>query len=115
MLQEYVQLTPKSKHEDNMANKGTPHKHAELIKKWADGYQIQFLSCALTWEDCETPTWNLDRAYRVKPAVPTCTLAYINIEFAYNQEKSHAAGLVAVANAAVADYFNKYQKDKPCL
>lgn len=29
----------------------TPHKHAELIKKWADGAQIQFFSIKKQWEE----------------------------------------------------------------
>ena len=52
------------------------HKHAELIHKWAEGYQIQKLAvlCCDTkvkhWEDIEPPTapgWFEDQEYRVKP------------------------------------------------
>jgi hypothetical protein len=47
----------------------TPHKHAEVIKAWADGASIQ---CKITdysndWFDCELPTFSLTRLYRVKP------------------------------------------------
>ena len=53
--------------------KKTPHKHAELIKKWADtGCQIQYKypDCE-TWHDCNNnrPYWELDNEYRVKPTL----------------------------------------------
>lgn len=46
-----------------------PHKHADLIKKWADGAIIQFHSEINGWEDCyhNRPSWGLDTEYRVKP------------------------------------------------
>lgn len=45
-----------------------PHKHAELIKAWADGAQIQYL-CNRRWHDCSnnTPMWDLATNYRIKP------------------------------------------------
>jgi hypothetical protein len=47
------------------------HKHAELIKAWADGAQIQirlFKSNGevTEWEDCD-PCWGDDAEYRIKP------------------------------------------------
>jgi len=41
------------------------HKHAELIKKWADGAQIQVKYA--DWEDTENPSWNKEFEYRLKP------------------------------------------------
>lgn len=47
---------------------GKPHKHAELIKAWADGNQIQVLSCLTEeWEDCNNPVWATQAEYRIKP------------------------------------------------
>jgi hypothetical protein len=46
------------------------HKHAELIKAWADGAQIQVKACNLVWEDREHPYWARDREYRIKPEQP---------------------------------------------
>ena len=43
------------------------HKHAELIKAWADGAEIQVKACNLVWEDRENPYWATDREYRIKP------------------------------------------------
>lgn len=48
-----------------------PHKHADLIKAWADGAKIQL---HVTWNDTwmdykgnEVPAWNPEYEYRVKP------------------------------------------------
>lgn len=46
-----------------------PHKHAEVIKAWADGAQIQYrFSPNHPWEDIDDPIWIPDDEYRVKPA-----------------------------------------------
>jgi hypothetical protein len=53
----------------------TPHKHAELIKAWADGAVIEarFRNCTEhafgPWQRQVVPTWNTDgfAEYRVKP------------------------------------------------
>jgi hypothetical protein len=42
-----------------------PHKHAELIKAWADGAEIQ-IHMAIGWTDCN-PTWIEGVEYRIKP------------------------------------------------
>ena len=48
------------------------HKHAEIIKAWADGAEIQYL-CHLesekrVWMDCvNAPNWYTDFEYRIKP------------------------------------------------
>ena len=46
-----------------------PHKHAELIKAWADGAEIQYKDEDLKWVNCglRTPTWRDDHEYRIKP------------------------------------------------
>ena len=45
-----------------------PHKHAELIKKWADGAVIQYrVSGLFVWTDTTEPKWRTDNEYRVKP------------------------------------------------
>lgn len=42
-----------------------PHKHAELIKAWADGAQIQVYTN--TWNDDLHPLWRPNLEYRIKP------------------------------------------------
>jgi len=56
--------------------KPTPHKHAEVIKAWADGADIEFRMptsslVEYTWQRLkqESPLWAVDLEYRVKPEV----------------------------------------------
>jgi hypothetical protein len=50
-----------------------PHKHAELIKAWADGAEIQEYiltmgaDCEFGWTDTINPTWKQETEYRIKP------------------------------------------------
>lgn len=48
-----------------------PHKHAELIKAWADGAVIQF-KIDSHWKDCHNnkPDWDYRIEYRIKPELP---------------------------------------------
>jgi len=43
-----------------------PHKHAELIKAWADGAEIQFKRHG-GWSDCRPVDWNEHMEFRIKP------------------------------------------------
>ena len=43
-----------------------PHKHAALIKAWADGAEIELYNFG-RWQDVKTPSWCLDLEYRIKP------------------------------------------------
>lgn len=46
-----------------------PHKHAELIKAWADGAEIQYrYQNFIDWYDIENPDWDVSKEYRIKPA-----------------------------------------------
>jgi len=45
-----------------------PHKHAELIKAWADGADIEHFSVpARLWMYTAHPAWNPENQYRIKP------------------------------------------------
>lgn len=45
-----------------------PHKHAEFIKQWADGAEIQFYSSGGSWVDDPDPSWNCEKMiFRLKP------------------------------------------------
>ena len=49
----------------------TPHKHAAVIKAWADGADIEFQSRVdNTWIRANNPQWYSDMSYRVKPTPP---------------------------------------------
>lgn len=51
---------------------GEPHKHAEVIKAWADGAEVQvYLEDSGTWVDLnETIYWHEVLKYRIKPEPP---------------------------------------------
>ena len=45
-----------------------PHKHAELIKAWADGAEIEFYSeQSKQWIFTAFPHWIPDEKFRIKP------------------------------------------------
>ena len=44
-----------------------PHKHAELIKLWADGAEIECLEDCNSWIPVTKPIWREDWVYRIKP------------------------------------------------
>lgn len=43
-----------------------PHKHAELIKAWADGAEIEYLDGDI-WMRTSDPSWSIHCVYRIKP------------------------------------------------
>ena len=45
----------------------TPHKHAELIKAWADGAEIEAYAGSSSWVTIRSPGWYSDTKYRIKP------------------------------------------------
>jgi hypothetical protein len=44
-----------------------PHKHAELIKAWADGAEIEIQQYDGSWGTSTHPQWTEERKYRIKP------------------------------------------------
>ena len=56
------------------------HKHAALIKAWADGAEIQYLGAAESgWMTVPNPTWKGLGEYRIKPHVHQGLIdAYMN-------------------------------------
>ena len=45
-----------------------PHKHAELIKAWADGAEIEVYNLiGECWYPTTTPLWDELNQYRIKP------------------------------------------------
>lgn len=45
----------------------TPHVHAELIKAWADGAEIECLLATGLWSKAPNPNWDSGYKYRIKP------------------------------------------------
>src|SRR5574337_1787543 len=59
----------------------TPHKHAELIKKWADdtSLKIQY-NLRGRWIDISPPSWTEEYNYRIKPEVIRYRVALLENE-----------------------------------
>lgn len=90
----------------------TPHKHANLIKAWADGAKIQFLQTStLTWKDSENPMWHIDTEYRIKPE-PIVTYAYFGI--GEGQGFTHTTGMYACASDVPSVFETRAGKWKTC-
>lgn len=51
----------------------TPHKHAELIKAWADGELIDCFD-GYIWQMVTKPTWIESLQYRIKPTQEPITI-----------------------------------------
>lgn len=60
----------------------TPHKHAALIKAWADGAEIEYWAeIERQWKHNSIPTWT-GRKYRIKPetiSIPMPRPVWVNI------------------------------------
>jgi hypothetical protein len=56
----------------------TPHKHAELIKAWADGAEIEYRTCPENpWELILDPGWDGRGEYRIKPEPKPDVVKYV--------------------------------------
>lgn len=64
-----------------MGEQMKPHKHAELIKDWADGASIQYKNPEGFWEDRESPFWSELSEFRLKPEAPRPALEIFDIHF----------------------------------
>lgn len=55
-----------------------PRKHAEVIKAWADGAQVQMKSTHYAkWEDVEFPSFSDSLEYRIKPEPKPDVVRYL--------------------------------------
>lgn len=63
-----------------MCQERKPHKHAELIKAWADGAELQERNYAGKWVDIGVSgaaiCWSLKSDYRIKPKGPIVRYAH---------------------------------------
>lgn len=91
----------------------TPHKHAEFIKAWADGAEIESRPYSDSkWAACPCPAWSDTGEYRIKPAAPkwpqtTMTEDQLAGQVSYIIQPApgqHAGPFYAsLANAAIAN------------
>jgi hypothetical protein len=95
-----------------------PHKHAEVIKAWADGARIErFVGGKTQWIPCPHPTWKPYDLYRVEPPreFPKTSLSGLQLYQVYIGalrvfrashspiDRCHLAA-EAVANTAIKQY-----------
>ena len=57
------------------------HKHSELIKKWADGAEIQVRNPFNEWIDEKNPIWESWIEYRIKPEEKSDFAVSANVVF----------------------------------
>lgn len=58
-----------------------PHKHAEIIKAWADGAEIEsFDEHDGGWSLCLTPRWYISQQYRIKPKPTPDVVKYVSVK-----------------------------------
>lgn len=82
------------------------HIHAETIKAWADGAEIQFRHTdGEKWMAATQPVWSLNKQYRVKPNYPTTRMTYNQLHDAClsagNGPNWDSLQAASVANAAI--------------
>lgn len=81
------------------------HKHAEVIKAWADGATIQYMHKEGDWMVTFNPQWFADSEYRVKPekVYPETLMTSDEIDAIFMPLDSEPIryDLIAVANAAI--------------
>jgi hypothetical protein len=54
------------------------HKHADLIKQWADGAEIEWLGIDGNWCSISgTPSWSVETTYRIKPTPKPDVVKYL--------------------------------------
>ncbi len=66
-----------------------PHKHAELIKAWADGAEIERFSITnQQWRLDPSPSWEHHIEYRIKPEPKPDDIgyAYLTIRESYKSD-----------------------------
>lgn len=72
-----------------------PHKHAELIKAWADGATIQFKNREGNWEDFDNDyalPWITDLGVRIKPEPTPDVVVLSHFYYELLEERWFATG-----------------------
>lgn len=88
------------------------HPHCELIKAWADGFEIQyFCTYDKIWIDNKDPSWSSGIKYRIKPKSKILKFrvamikGYVTVkhpkivyDFEYNKLESHSDFIEWISN-----------------
>jgi hypothetical protein len=56
-----------------------PHKHAEAIKAWADGAEIEYSFDGKHWSFVANPSWTKTYKYRIKPEPKSDVVVYSQV------------------------------------
>ena len=76
----------------------TPHKHAALIKQWADGAKIeQYIPSISAWYPNESPLWGENTHYRVKPEPKPDVVRYACLDINCNNEVTARSNFFSVS------------------
>lgn len=77
----------------------TPHKHAALIKQWADGATIQYRAQVAEWTDCirNIPAWSTKHEYRVKPEPKPDVVRYACLDIDCNNKVTARSNFFSVS------------------
>ena len=66
-----------------------PHKHAELIKAWADGAVIERLWSDKHWLIDNQPMWEEWEEYRIKPEPKPDVVSYLIKDWKFDEWNEH--------------------------
>lgn len=73
-----------------------PQKHAEVIKAWADGAEIEYRGDeSEIWTMASTPSWRENAQYRVKPEPKPDVVMYRQIKVTRFPDAGSSSGHVA--------------------
>ncbi len=89
----------------------TPHVHAELIKKWADGAEIEYLNRYGLWEYTPRPIWQTDKQYRVRERIFPKSSLTDQALMSMCQMTTLQAAFRNIADAAVKQYILDTEKN----
>lgn len=68
-----------------------PHKHAAIIKQWADGAEIEYRVSGSEWYSAKSPNWSWHREYRVKPQKSDKDIQIEKLEAEFKKASSDTA------------------------
>lgn len=84
----------------NASYPNPPHKHAEIIKQWADGAEIEYYDPNTGyWYSSSAPLWSNHREYRVKPQKSDKDIQIEKLEADFQ-----------VAKIEMAKFYNSYMQ-----
>jgi hypothetical protein len=110
-MSKLIEALEKREKEKNMAK---PHKHAEFIKAWADGLEVEVQVANGQWADVgESPSWSVNNTYRIKPEreYPETGLTDDELMDLWCQSGGVTQSLRRVVNAGIKRYIQD-QEDK---